>query len=76
MAPLPWLPGWRLVAPGVGTARGVRFVPEACALPNEVVLPGAGDWNLIAVEEAHARGEQTSNYLSAAGSLFSHVEDA
>ncbi len=45
-------------------------------LPNEIVLPGAVAWNLVALGEARARGERTGSPISIEGSLLvntSHV---
>ena len=38
--------------------------------PNEIVLPGAVAWNLVAVDEARARGERTGEWISVEGSLI------
>jgi hypothetical protein len=45
-------------------------------LANEIVLPGAVAWNLVALGEARARGERTGPPISIEGSLLvntSHV---
>ncbi len=53
----------------------LRFIHMA-RLPNEIVLPGAVAWNLVALGEARARGERTGSSISIEGSLLvntSHV---
>ena len=39
-------------------------------LPNEIVLPGAVAWNLVALGEARARGERTGSSISIEGSVI------
>ncbi len=41
-------------------------------LPAEVALPGAVPWNLLALEEANARGEATGDTLSAGGTTMAN----
>ena len=53
----------------------LRFIHMA-RLPNEIVLPGAVAWNLVALGEARARDERTGSSISIEGSLLvntSHV---
>jgi hypothetical protein len=38
--------------------------------PPEIVLPGAVVWNLVALDEARARGEKTGEWISVEGSLL------
>jgi hypothetical protein len=47
----------------------LRFIRMG-RLPNEIVLPGAVAWNLVAVHEARARGERTGESISIEGSLL------
>ncbi len=47
----------------------VRFL-KLDRLPNEIVLPGGVAWNLVALDEARARGERTGSSISIEGSLL------
>jgi hypothetical protein len=47
----------------------LRFI-KLDRLPNEIVLPGAIGWNLVALLEARARGERTGSSISIEGSLL------
>ena len=47
----------------------LRFI-HLCRLPNEITLPGAVAWNLVALQEARARGERTGSSISVEGSLL------
>jgi len=47
----------------------LRFI-KLDRLPHEIVLPGAVAWNLVALEEARARGERTGSSISIEGSLL------
>ena len=47
----------------------LRFIRMG-RLPNEIVLPGAVAWNLVALDEARARGERTGASISIKGSLL------
>ncbi len=38
--------------------------------PPEIALPGGVAWNLVALDEAHARGEETGSLVSVDGSLL------
>jgi hypothetical protein len=46
----------------------LRFIRMG-RLPNEIVLPAAVAWNLVALHEARARGERTGESISVEGSL-------
>ena len=47
----------------------LRFI-KLDRLPNEIVLPSGVAWNLVALQEARARGERDGSSISIEGSLL------
>jgi hypothetical protein len=66
-------PGGRLLAQSLALRGSYMDSIGLSRLPAEIVLPGAVPWNILALEEARARGERTGDRLSTEGTRLANT---